>query len=141
MSVSCSALTLIYKCLSLSICTLKWTFCMLPSEHPAIDYIPFPDPLEIETPIHRERTARQEGLCGDTDCGFLPHSEAYQRFQIGVSGKCLISPYCLCLRLIDINPRWALAYPKLRQKIYAERDGRTDRGTEADPFNAFTQEF
>lgn len=27
------------------------------------------------------------------------------------------------------------------QKIYAEGDGQTDRETEADPCNAFTQEF
>ena len=35
---------------------------MLPSEHPAIDYISFPDSLEIETPAAERKAARRGGL-------------------------------------------------------------------------------
>ena len=116
---------------------------MLPSEHPAIDYIPFPDSLEIETPSAERKAARQGGLSQDSKPWLCPPSSlpswAYQCFQIRtVSGKCLVSPYHFCPQFIDINPQLVLAYPKLRQ-IRADR--KTDRETETELLNEFTQEL
>lgn len=116
---------------------------MLPSEHPAIDYIPFPDSLEIETPSTEQKAARQGGFSQDSKPWLCPPASlpswAYQCFQIcTVSGKCLVSPYHCCPQFIDINPQLVLAYPKLRQ-VCADR--KTDRETETEPLNEFTQEL
>lgn len=42
---------------------------MLPYEHPAIDYISFPDSHEIETPATERKAARRGGLGQDSQCG------------------------------------------------------------------------
>lgn len=42
---------------------------MLPSEHPAIDYISFPDSLEIETPATERKAARRGRLGWDSQRG------------------------------------------------------------------------
>lgn len=57
---------------------------MLPSEHPAIDYISFPDSLEIETPAAERKAARRGGLGQDSQHG---------------SG---LQPLCLC-ELISVS--------------------------------------
>lgn len=57
---------------------------MLPSEHPAIDYISFPDSLEIDTPAAERKAARRGGLGQDSQHG---------------SG---LQPLCLC-ELISIS--------------------------------------
>lgn len=57
---------------------------MLPSEHPAIDYISFPDSLEIETPATERKAARRGGLGQDSQRG---------------SG---LQPLCLC-ELISVS--------------------------------------
>ena len=42
---------------------------MLPSEAPAIDYTPFPDSLQIETPSTQQEEARRGGFSRDPQPG------------------------------------------------------------------------
>lgn len=59
---------------------------MFPFEHPAIDHIPFPEPLDIETRSTEGKAERQGGLWEDPQLWISTMPlDVYQRFQIRTS--------------------------------------------------------
>lgn len=83
---------------------------MLPLEHPAIDYIPFPDPLEIETRDTEGKAARQGGLREDAraQSSILSRPlDAYQCFQICTSLENVYSHLTISvLSLLTVTQAW-----------------------------------
>lgn len=112
---------------------------MFPSEHPAIDYIPFPGPRKIETPS-TEGKQRGKGASARTlsvDFLHMP-SHAYQRFQIrtslgNVSSHLTISAFSL----LTLTHSGCWLTPSSDKGVQRETDRWTE--TDAEPFNEFTQ--
>lgn len=108
---------------------------MLPLEPPATDYIPFPDPLEIETRATEGKAASPGGLCEDARLwrSILSRpSDAYQCLQIRASLENVCSHLTISVSsLLTVTQPWC--WLNRNPDKYVQRD--------RELLNEFSQEF